>query len=591
MEIFKKIGLTAVEVRKISPEMESAVIQLEELTPFIESGKAPSNIKSVYDSILNEIERTLFSKEFKQAASKSGVKTITTVNVDEKIEVANVPKVKTFQEIIAERANKSAVKPIIEKTEVEEAEVEKTTKTPTFQEIIERRKQEENQPIQKEPATTTSISTSGSIELQGFIIKGDKSGTFTARDRITMMLAYGGYDGIMSMYSGSNGYNFLMKLPKSLGFVVFTLPLSIQDAQFYTNTQDVWNTYVENASAEIAVLSRDKEELEQLSKMVGETGSTKIQGKIISANLSSEHYNEFNFDVVNDEYSRDMAGVVTYEVMVAIKRQWNGGDIENSTAYNLSRKENIPYGVRLTDYEYATPEMYYYKGGSTIVVKNKTFYVPKGIKKSELFCEAGVALKDDNIKTRDFKKDIALAKDFQNKTTNLDKAEICRIIGSQDESLLVANTIGKSFLISTNSYNYFKKYYGVNIELRSAGEVVAVYDSGNVVGLITATKVSNSSVISLFDLGEIKSELRSINIEAFDFMISKAVAAADEVETEIEDIDKGTDETAELKAEFESRISFLESMAKMSKEADEPQELIDELNMEIDSLKMIHKSI
>jgi hypothetical protein len=599
MEIFKKIGLTSEEVRKISPEMEEAVIQLEGLAPFIESGKAPTNIKSVYDSIFNEIERTLFSKDFKEAASKSGVKTIGVVDVDAKVEVVDVPKVKTFQEIIAERKNKIAGKTEIEEPKIEEPKIEEPkteepiSDNPTFQEIIERRKKEKSQSTSEEPKNAPIVIPTKPIEdseLKGFIIKGDKSGAYSAQDRITMLLAYGGYDGIMSMYEGSNGYNFLMSLPKSLGFVVWTLPLSSEDAQFYTDGQDIWRSYLDNPKAEIAVLSRDKKELEELATIVASTSSTKIQGNILAANISKDYYNEAYFEVVNDSYSRDIVGEITYEIMKAIKLQWKGEDIggyNDSLGYN----DKLPYGVRLTDHIYSTPEMYYSKGGSTIVVKNRTFYVPKGIKKAELFCEVGIALKDNNIKTRNFDKNIGLTHDFQNKTSSFEKAETCRVLGSTNEDVLIVNSVGNAFYLSSSTYNYFKKYYGVNIQLKSAGEVAVVYSDGSVVGLISIRKSYATRVISLFDIKQIHSELRSIDAAAYDFMISKAEAAAEETEIEIEKIEEGEDDIEQMKAEFKERISFLEDMAEMSKEANEPQELIDELNAEIESLKMIQSTI
>ena len=74
MEILNIIGINESQLRKVSPETASSLVELESLSEFVESEDAPFSLKEEYSRIESEIERFIVSDDFKSMAKKVGVK-------------------------------------------------------------------------------------------------------------------------------------------------------------------------------------------------------------------------------------------------------------------------------------------------------------------------------------------------------------------------------------------------------------------------------------------------------------------------------------------------------------------------------------
>lgn len=565
MEVLKIIGLTEADIRKVSVETADLINELEALSSYIDSGEAPNNLKEAYDSLLKEIEKYLYSSEFKSEAKKTGV-SISISDVEEEVVVAEIPKVKskTLSERIAERKKEKSIseiekveEPIIEETIVEEPIIEEAV----IEEPI----------IEDEDLIVVS-------ELFGVSVKGTKSGEMLGRDRFSMMLSYGNTDYILGFFEDSKGYHYKLELPLSLGQVVFSFS-NLGDSGNYKSILDVWKAYTEDNTATLSLISRSENELESLSNVLGFSSVTKERIPLSNSQLKDEKYNYELYENANDIYSRSISSKIYYDIAKYLKAQW--------TAKKSNSNEVYVHGLQYKDYVYKSAERLYNKGGYSIVAKKYTFFVPKGLNKKDVFGEIGTHLKETTIKTSKFEKDIEIGKRFQVSMGKVEDAVDCRVVGSEYKEsngrILIVDEAGDSYKVSSDAYNYFLKYYG-GVSLKVSESTIVVLYNNNIVGIITAEKFNSSEIIGMFDIEDFKSQLRNIDTNAYDFMVSEEDEVEEAVEVEIENIEEGDDDEDALKKELVERIDFLEELLQDAVDDGDNQTLIDELNMELESL-------
>ncbi|MCB0410641.1 MAG: hypothetical protein KDD29_10510, partial [Flavobacteriales bacterium] len=293
-------------------------------------------------------------------------------------------------------------------------------------------------------------------------------------------------------------------------------------------------------------------------------------------------FNVNNYTKVNDVYSSSISGNSYFEINKKLKQSWEA-KVEDDTTWKI----NLPYGVNYSDYVYRSAESYYGKGGNSMVVQNYTFFYPKGLKKSEIFGEIGGHLEPLAVKTKEFEKDIETGKIFQAKSTSFDKALKCRIIGeSRDGKLYVTSEKGDTVYIDSNIYSYFRKYYGNNIELKLSIETMVVYAKGSVVGVIQTNKVTSVLISGIYDMPKLKTDLRNIDSNAFDFMVTKTESIAEQTEEVIEKAEEVKKEEGEyeLKKELKLRLETITDLYNDAVEENEDQDMINELSLEIETL-------
>tara|TARA_R110000787_G_scaffold11722_3_gene38420 strand:+ start:22080 stop:23900 length:1821 start_codon:yes stop_codon:yes gene_type:complete len=568
MELLKSIGLNEKDIRRVSVETADSIKELESLASYVDGDFAPFNIKEAYKSLYKQVSDYLFSSEFRSAAKKMGVSIASVASVDEEIVPVRIEKRKnkTVAEIIAER--KRAKEPTVEveepTVEVEEPTVE--VEEPTVE--VKEPTVEIEKPIEK-----TDVITIG--DLFGVAVKGEKSGEIIGADKFSMMLAYGSTDYILGMFEDSNGYHYRLDLPQSLGQVVISFDNSTDNGR-HSSILSVWKSYVEDNQAIISLVSRGEDQLEALSNVLGFGGATKERESLNSSELRKERYDADLFTTVNDTNSLSMGGVSYYDISKKVKIGWGAKIL-------LEDYLPLPYGVAYTDYVYTPAQNLYSKGGYTIVAKKYTFFVPKGLTKKNTFAEIGTYLSKPEIDTSKFEKNIEIGKRFQVSTGNFKEALECRIIASKNEVIMLADAAGDSYRISLTAYNYFKHYYG-DVSLKISDDtVLALYNDG-VIGLIAAEKFSNTEVSGIYDIEEFKTELRSIDIVAFDSMVSEEIEIEEATEVEIEKIESGEESTTGLKEELEGQIDFLLEMYEEAIEDGDNQTLIDELDAQLETL-------
>lgn len=565
MEVLKIIGLTEADIRKVSVETADSINELEDLSSYIDSGEAPNNLKDAYGSLLKEVEKYLYSSEFKSDAKKAGV-SISISDIEEDVIVAEIPRVKpkTLDERIAERKKGKSI-----------SEIEKVEEPIVEEQIID---------IEEPIIEDTIIEDKDLIvvsELFGVSVKGTKSGEMLGRDRFSMMLSYGDTDYILGFFEDSKGYNYKLELPLSLGQVVFSFS-NLGDSGNYKSILDVWKAYVDDNMATLNLISRSENELESLSNVLGFSSVTKERIPLSSSELKDEKYNYELYENANDIYSRSISSKIYYDIDKYLKAQWTAKESKSNEVYT--------HGLQYKDYVYKSVEKLYGKGGYSIVAKKYTFFVPKGLNKKDVFGEIGTHLKETTIKTSKFEKDIEIGKRFQVSTGKIEDAVECRVVGSEYKDsngrILIVDEAGDAYKISADAYNYFLKYYG-GVSLKVSESTIVVLYNNNIVGIITAEKFNSFEIIGMFDIKDFKSQLRNIDANAYDFMVSEEDEVEEVVEVEIEEIkevEEESDDQEALKKELIERIDFLEELLEDAVDEGDNQTLIDELNMELESL-------
>jgi len=429
-------------------------------------------------------------------------------------------------------------------------------------------------------------SVSASTKKFGIKLTGENSAEVTGRELLSMILSYGGCDYMMGYYDSPKGYIYRLSLPNSLAELFITLPITELNKDI-KSINEAWYAYFLSPIATIKIIGNSENQLQELVSILG-GGATSIKyvGNLDNDELSSEIFGFNNYEVVNSEYSKSLMGAAfmaqTYwEIGRDIKNQW-----KESKDFSLftNAKTHLVHGLYFADYIYQSAEKMYHKGGDSIVVQSQTFYVPKGLKKDEIFAENGLHLKSiEDIKLSKFEKDVEIGKRFQGATDKFDKANICRCTSSDSNNLYFISNIGEKVKMPIKTYNYFKKYYGDNVQVKiSGGSFLFVVN--DVVGLCLTQSSGNNVVVDYFDIDSLKIELRNINSEAFDFMVEespKEVIALPKVEVEVQE---EVDNLDNLKREIADRIEFLEDLRQDAVE-DNNKPLIEELDMEIESLK------
>ena len=585
MEVLKSLGITDRDIRKISVEVADSIVELESISAYANEETAPPNIKEYYKSLVQQVERYILSNQFRKDAKSAGVKVTSIASEEEEVVVAEMPKVssKSVAERMAER-KKSKGKTIAER----EAERKKDKPVVEIEEPtveVEEPIVEIEEPIVEieEPISETDVITIG--ELFGVAVKGTSSGEIVGRDMFSMMLSYGRTDYILGFHEDSKGFHYRLDLPQSLGQAVFSFSNTGGDNS-HTSLVEVWKAYTRDNNATLNLVSRSEEQLEELSDVLGFGGVTKDRRPLTATELKEERYNAELFSVVSDVYSRGISGLPYYEIGKEIKAEWVAKESSNS---------NLTYGLHYMDYVYTAAETLYKKGGYTIVAKKHTFFVPKGLTKKETFAEIGFHLKELSTKPK-FEKSIEIGKRFQVSTGNLDEAKDCRVIASRylgdKGEVVVADGLGGAYKISSSAYSYFKKYYG-EVLLKISESTIAVYYNSSLVGLIASENLNSIEIAGMFEQDDFKAELRSIDTDAFDFMVSKKESVEEATEVEIEEIEKGeTDESEEaLKDELTDRIEFLQELYDDAVEEGDNQQLIDELDMELETLRDLLEDI
>ena len=564
MEALGILGLTERDVRKVSVETANSIDELNSLSSYIEGGKAPKNIEDAYKSLYKQVENYLFSSEFKKEAKKVGV-TVSVAEKEEDIVVAEIPKVKskTLSERIAERKKKKSV------SESEEPVIE----VPVVEVIKEK-------PVVKD----IDISTE---QLFGVQVKGTKGGEIVGRDKFSMMLSYGQTDYILGFLENSEGFHYRLNLPLSLGHLVFSFS-NLSNNGKHKSILEVWKAYTEDNTATLNLVSRSEEQLENLSNVLGFISVVKERLPLSVSELKNEKYSSELYEDINDIYSRSIGNSTYYDIDKYLKASWSTKNVASNSSTLPSA---YTYGIQYGDYVYTSAENMYSKGGVSIVAKKYTFYVPKGLSKKETFGEIGTHLKETSLKTSKFEKDIEIGKRFQVSMGKIEDAVECRVIGSEYSenklgSIYISDEAGDSWVISSKAYNYFLKYYGF-VSLKISDNTIVVFYNDSVVGLISAEKLSSKEIVGMFDIEQFKTELRSIDTDAYDFMVSEMVEVEESTKGVIEKVEeeevKGGDEE-DLKQELIERIDFLEELLEDAIEEGDNQTLIDELNMELESL-------
>ena len=598
MEILKTIGLTEQEVRKISPSLADSMDELESLSLYTQQEGAPPNIKETYKSLSSQIERYMLSPEFKEEAKKAGFTIKAGMGETDEVVVAEMPKVKSIRERIAERKGKKA--PVVEQPVVEKPTVEPVVEEP----VIEETPVEEPKPKSISERIAAKKQTPAAAEeptLFGIGVKGEKGSELMSRELFSTMLAYGRSDYMLGLYEDINGFHYRLDLPLSMGQAVISFRAATGLSNL-TSILDVWKAYSEDNSAVINLVSKSEEQVNQLSEILGYASNTKERIPITETQLKDAKFNPDMYDTVNEVYSRSLANKSYFDISKEIKLGW-----ENSVSSQI-KDGSIMYGLDFGDYVYMDAQRVFGRGGSSIVVKKNTYYVPKGLTVENTFADIGRHLKDQEIKTSKFEKDLAIGKRFQIGTdASFDDALTCRIIASEstkeppfkNDKLLIVVENGKAYKISRRAYNYFKHYYGNNIYLRFSKETVLVYEDGTVVGLIATKKYTNQLILGMFDYQDFENQIRTINPTAFDFMISEKEVLAQETEKEIVDIEEEekedkveepteptmTDVTDDkLIDEIYTQLDFLEETYEDAVEDADNQALIDELELELDDL-------
>jgi hypothetical protein len=578
MELLNSIGLTNEDVRKISIETADSIAELDSLSTYALSENAPKNILETYNSLHKQIKRYLASDEFVDSAKRLGFNIAKGFDVEEEIVIAEIPKVekiKTVAERIAERKGEKLpkVEAEIEEPIVDIEEVPAEIVEPIIEEIIE-------SPIKEEVDLMSN-------SIFGVLVKGERGGEFTARDLFSMMLSYGRCDYILGMFEDSKGYHYRLDLPLSLGQVVVSFGTSESNSS-HTSILSVWTSYVDDLTATMNITSRSKEQLNQLSDVLGFSAVTKYRLELSSIELKDEKFDENSYDVVGEEYAKTISGGSYYSLAKSIKISW-----ENSVG--MARGNSVVYGLNFEDYVYEDAESVYSKGGYTIVAKKYTFYVPKGLSKGNMFAEIGQHLKTLPIKTSKFEKDVAIGKRFQVSTGDFDKALSCRVVASNGDTIFIVDESGQGYKVSEKAFNYFKHYYGVETDIKISKSTLLIIKDGSVVGLIATTKFHSELIVGMFDYENFKKQLRTINVDAFDFMVSKKVEVVESTKVEIEKIEEkieeGSTDESGLKEELEDRIEFLEELYDDAVEDGDNQNLIDELDMELETLRDLLEDI
>jgi hypothetical protein len=412
-------------------------------------------------------------------------------------------------------------------------------------------------------------------ELYGVSFSGDKSSEISGREFFSMILAYGGCTYELSNFRDSNGYHYMLELSDSAAVMVISLSVDPSNAE-HVSILSAWKAYVSEATAEIQIVGRSKDLVLELTRLGG-ASSIRKKGVMASSLLSDDRFDESNYELVNDVYSASLSAESYHSLRKTIKEAW-----EKSSPYAVGN-DLILYGLDYSNYEYKPAESFYSKGGYTIVTKKITFLVPKGLKKANTFAEIGGHLKELPIEINKFEKNVEVGKRFQATTGKFEEAVPCKIMGFLNGKIYVASSEGNKMKIDNESYSYFRKYYGVNIQLKLSNETILVYNENGVVGMIYADKFNSELIQGMFDIQEFKTELRNINSVAFDKMISTSPSVESPVQVKEDETEAAVE--GNLKEELKDRIEFLNDLYEEAKEDNDNPKLIEELDMELDHLR------
>jgi|GEM_PF-4652268 len=583
MEILKALGVSDEQLKKISPELSIGLEEMKSIAPFLEAKNAPINLVEAYNGIDRELNNYLKSPRFAEDAKKAGVRLkSTSISEEEEIVISEAPKVKkTLKEIAAERKAKKATteSTIYDPTTDEPTIYDPTTDEPTTDEQPQRVEVEEG--LNGVKLYKTSTVTGGAI---------------SAQKELSALLSFGGCSNELFLFEdlSSATLYFKLELPKSSAYLVISTPIQEEYSEI-TDLSSLWEAYLKEKSAAIHLIGDNKEEVSDLTMLLGHSGAINERDEMSEEELSLSFTNSDNYELVNSEFSLGVMGISFYEVFGSIERSWKAETPLISALYESedSSYDYCTYGMRFSDYVYRSKESYYSNGGNTIVTNRLTFYVPKGLSKLNVFAETGNHLNDSNLSalnTRKFKKDTGIGKTFQSMSGKIDKAHDSRIIGSSINKYVVACVEGQYFLISKPSFNYFKKYYSAtDLAIKLSNDMAFIMLGDNIVGMIPADFKPLQGVLSVYDYKGKQATLRNLAPTVYDDMTSfEEVKEAEEGIAE-EEIAEGED----LRGELEEYFATISEFYKEAKEGDEDENLLKEFELElgflIDSLEEMYE--
>ena len=625
LNILGALGITEKQLKSIDSVAFDMYESLNTMFNQVSKVDTPQYFKDYYNALVRDFKTYTAGESFRRLAKLKGIG-LTGIAADEEVVVAAIPKVKkSIAERIAEKkARKKGASPIIPPT------VEAVP--PAAEEPIEEPIEE---PTVMPPVTTIDEGevTETQGELFGFRITNTNNDGYIGTQAIgsfSTMLAYGGWDFNLLSFQNDSGNFFKLELYESLCKIVISTPKTFSDTS--KSLVEVLNYgFGEKTSDRVTVdfIGANKDELMALKSFIRGKVFSDIK-PIPSSELTAEKYTSLEYIEYNTDFSNMLVPfsnegddrTAYYTLAREIKLDWESkGDylFKNDYDTQILTRYNILYGLLYSDYVYERAERLYKRKGSTVVVKKMTFFTPKGLRKSRAFIEIGTHIKEfSDYKAKDYTKNVEIGKRFQIASGNLDKAKVCRVVATKpyfeyrndseddttfnrdvkkenlDRDLYVADSEGNTYEISLRAYNYFKKYYNVvpTIKVSSTGDAVILYNAETIVGMIAAKKTFNDTILGVNNLEEFKTELRGIDSDTYDFMLSQteevAQEEAEEIEEEEAQIEGGgedVDSDEGLKEELEERIEFLDELLQDAIEDNDDQSLVDELQGELETLR------
>ena len=635
LNLLKGLGITDKQLKSIDSEAFEQFKTLNTMFNTVSKVNTPQYLKNYYNTLVRDFKAYTSGEAFRSKAKTKGVNLIS-IGVEEEISVAAIPKVKkSIAERIADKkASKKGASVIIPPT----VEVVPPTAEEPIEEPIEEPTVMPTAPIIDEGEVSVTES-----ELFGFRISntnnvGSKARSqatsewqyqklgMRAAEKLSAMLAYGGWDYNLLSFQNDKGNHFKLELYDSLCKLVISTPNTFEDST--KSLMEIMN-YGFGAktpnNVTLNFIGANKDELMALKsyldlKLFSDV-STIPTNELSAEKYTSLEYIEYNtsFSPMLSLYGSEVEERFTYYTLSReIKLDWDSkGEYLKSREADVITQSNIRHGLLYSDYVYEKAERLYKRKGETVVVKKITFFTPKGLNKSETFIEIGSHIKEfSDYKPKDYTKNIAIGKRFQLAAGNIDKALNCRALSTDRNfehnwdgdkpnivdrrELHVADSKGKSYSIPLSAYNYFMKYYNVvpSIRISSTGDAVIVYNADTIVGMIAAKSAQPQIVFGINDIEEFKTELRGIDSDAYDFMTTITKEIEEEEAEEVEGLEEKTEEaigegdsTEGLKEELESRIEFLDELLEDAIEENDNQSLVNELETELETLRDLLEDI
>ncbi len=570
MEILNIIGINESQLRKVSPETASSLVELESLSEFVESKDAPFSLKEEYSRIESEIERFIVSDDFKSMAKKVGVKLKAQDDIaeGEEIIIEAAPQVKkTIREIAQEKRERA-------KQKSKDVEVIKP---------IESEKVVEELPV-------TPIKEG--IENYGMVFKSkSSSSTQRATYEITALCSYGGNDYTLHISEVvSNKIAYKLALPKSEANLFFVFNNTAENTNL-RDLNEILGVYFSSRTAELVLIGINENEINSLSNILT---TTQYQERDIISNeeiLQNNIFNDSSYDDIdaNDSYSSSFLGLTFESNFTPIKQSWTA-EVTYKDGWNF-QEDNPQFcvpNIRFSDYLYKSKDSYYQRNGVSIVNNRLTYYAPKGLSKYEQFAEIGSHLNNDassKIKPSKFTKDVALGKTFQSLSGKTEKAIDSRIIGSSPNKYMLMSEEGDSFLLDKMAFNYFKKYYDMlSLEIKLSDSIAFIFLNGNIIGMIRAEVKTVQGVVAMYDLEAINEELISLNSNVYQFMKNIDLDESEEEVAVIEDTPKEDESEVSESLVNEMRDYFNTITEYYIEAVDEGlgKEILEEFELEID---------